>query len=351
MAFRAKTDGRETMNSRWIRLRIVLRLAGVGVALLLLAPSGGSATINAKATAGWTTDSQDKDMDPDVSSTKGTFVIETAAQATDNTGAMVSARNRWPAAGGRNKALLLKTRPVLQGTDANPKSGQHPDYAESGAVKIWSRGYAYGLGYLDEFWIDEYEFKAHAFAAGSAGRHTGFGEATITDPDIFAWSDDDSHTLISSFTLHESMVQAEPNPEGYSRAGIQFVSSLDLDNDGGFDQLFWSLRIEINQGVPLLDLTLGDGVFLDGGATEVSVERLLGTFYSSEEGFRVPGDMTIPFAYAVSARPGGGAVALDLNNRTYADVGSVPESANTLILMALALAAAVGIGDQRGSQR
>lgn len=305
------------------------------VVLLLIPQVGFTGTISAKVNTDNGASTREDRMDPDVWWTSGTFHIDSSAEATDPKGTATDV-DRWPAAGFRNKNLLpVNVVPPVPGSDNAPASGTGADFSASAATSpggsAW--GYSWGSAYLDTTLINEYEMNVHAYGfATLLVNDNAQSAASITDPGVMGWSDNEDHTLISDWRMASGTeINVEQSPYGTANAKFKVDSFLDLNNDSIIDQLFWSVEIGWIDDLKVMDVFLGPDVFIYDGRSKASLLAQLDSFWIRPGDFNVTSDFLVPFAYTVSTGSPG-SIGYTFNVSGSADAQSVPEPSTLTLL-------------------
>jgi hypothetical protein len=291
-------------------------------------------TIDAKITTNNGAKSDDDRMDPDVWWTSGTFHIDSSAEASDPGGTVTDA-DRWPAAGFMNKTVLTPGAPPVPGSDVAPASGTGADYSASAAIspRGFAWGYSWGSAYLDTTLIDEYEMNVHAYAfATLLVNDQGISAASITDPSVMGWTDDEDHTLIFNWKMEEGTeIAVQQHPDGTANAKFKANSYLDRENNGSIDQLFWSVEMGWVNDARIVDVMLGPDVYLYDGRSLTSIESELEALWSGPGSLYVTSDFLVPFAYDVSGGASG-SIAYSFGVSGEANAASVPEPTTLFLL-------------------
>jgi len=170
---------------------------------------------------------------------------------------------------------------------------------------------------------------AQAFAGGDDDNAKGF--AHIEDPAIIRWNDHEDHTLLFRWALKPD-TNIDVGSDPHCRAGFYAESRLDLDNDGHFDQLFFSVTMGYDSDKALADpngdgrtvyVHLGPGVFIDDGRSVDALKDQLEALFTAPGKLDLPSESAIPFAYTVSTgAPGSLAYTYDLECDASAACGS-----------------------------
>jgi hypothetical protein len=202
------------------------------------------------------------------------------------------------------KSQLPGTKPALPGNEVGGYSiagcvqtyaAVGMTYARSNARAAWTPGYIWGT--LD------WDTWAGARGNPAAQECNSYGNSYIKDPTQVGWDGAGTYELILEVTLDSgSGVGTVP----YGSAGFESSSWLDLDDDGVFDQLFWSLEYGRDAvSGPYVDFALGPNVYLTDGMTEEEIESTISSMWSDDYNLLLTDDVVFAAGYTINATEAG----------------------------------------------
>ena len=286
---------------------------------------------------------------------RGDFTIDTVAAASSDRDSAFATHGTDP-----TPKVDLESLPMTAPTMGPYDNGSGTNWAQSYAMTkdraAWDR--AVGTAHWSNQRLNEYHFHVESDGwlapPGEPDEPLGVyfeGWATINDPLSFGW---DAGNPGEVWTLSVYMILEEGSglwidaASGHANASLGGSSYLDFENDGTFDQLFWSLDVVLdanNQDISQeISLLLGPNVRIGGGKTIGQIESDLNLFWKDSRTFEVDSDYEILFEYDIPKESAGEmAYSLQLDSQASA---AIPEP-GTFIIWLLIGTLAVELGRHR----
>jgi len=210
-------------------------------------------------------------------------------------------------------------------------------YTAWGCVQAYAVvGMTYGRGNARAAWTPPafhwgtLNWATDAAARGNPAAKTSnsYANGWLDDPIRIGWEEAGTYELILEVTLDSSDTSMATDSDGSALFNVS--SSLDIDDDGIFDQLFCSLNYGRNsESGRYVDFVLGPSVYLEDGMTESQIENTIDSMWTDSYNFLLIEDLVFAVRYTINST-GPGTLSFDLHSHVTAE--AVPEPATVLLL-------------------
>lgn len=255
----------------------------------------------------------------------------------------------------------MQQGPVLKSTlpTSLPTLVGEGNYSTNGGVQARAvaggsigRGYAraaYSASWLGWIWDGELDWDS--YAKGNANpipgsKSSASGTGWIVDPYCIDWEDEGEIDIELEIEINSQLSSMLAN----GNVDFSSSSSIDLDNDGTYDQILWSLSYGYDAATfsTYVDFNLGDNCYLNDGLTAQQIEDIINSGWNGNV-HQLASDLTFTVTYTLFT-DGPGSASFDFNCSTDAENAferAVPEPMSVVSL----ISGLLGLGIIRGFRR